>query len=126
MHACGHRLRLQSFKGPKEGSHDQGWEREWEETLPSRLPLRFFLFCFPSASSCDCIIQNINRKGQSTSYTYSLLICNNKTFLTCVFSKKENGIRESDENSGCKIFVEKGRENVASNNVEQSLISILD
>ena len=44
---------------------------------PSPLPLRFFLSCFPSASSYTGIIQNINRKGQSTSYTYSLLICNN-------------------------------------------------
>ena len=66
VHASGHRLRLQSFKGPKEGSHDQGWEREWEETLPSPLLLRFFLSCFPSALSYTGIIQNINRKGQST------------------------------------------------------------
>ena len=41
VHACGHRLRLQSFKGLKEGSHDQGWEREWEETLRSP-PLSLF------------------------------------------------------------------------------------
>ena len=41
VHASGHRLRLQSFKGPKEGSHDQGWEREWEETLRSP-PLSLF------------------------------------------------------------------------------------
>ena len=91
MHACGHRLRLPSFKGPKEGSHDHGWERELEETLPSPLPLRFFLFSFPSASSYTGIIQNINRKGQSTSYTYWLLICTKilDFFNLCMFEKRK-------------------------------------
>ena len=54
---------------------------------------------FPSTSS----IPNINRKGQSASYTFSLLQ-QLDLFKLCIFEKKKNGIRESDENSaGCEI-----------------------
>ena len=54
---------------------------------------------FPSTSS----IPNINRKGQSASYTFSLLQ-QLDLFKLCIFEKKKNGIRESDEKSaGCEI-----------------------
>ena len=101
-------IRLPSFKGPKEGSHDHGWEREWEETLPSPSPSSLL----PLQFSLRFIIYWYNSKYQSKGPIYILhLFAFNlhlDFFNLCIFEKRKRDSGKRWKKCGMQDFRGKG------------------